>query len=121
MSSALPLEARLVALQARGHLPSIVGGVLRDGVLTESAAVNGSLDHAYRIGSITKTFVAVLVMQLRDEGLLDLADPLGSYLPESGYARASIVDLLSHASGMQSEPIGLVVGTFARWWRHRRC
>ena len=29
------------------------------------------------IGSITKTFTAVLVMQLRDEGRLDLDDPLG--------------------------------------------
>lgn len=32
--------------------------------------------------SITKTFTAVAVMQLRDRGLLDLDDPLTSYLPE---------------------------------------
>jgi len=109
VSPGLPLEARLVALQGGGRLPSIVGGVLRDGVLVEAAAVNSTLEHAYRIGSITKTFVAVLVLQLRDEGELDLADKLGQYVPESGYAEARIVDLLSHASGMQSEPVG-------SWW-----
>ena len=32
----------------------------------------------FRIGSVTKTFTAVLVMQCRDEGLLDLDDRLGS-------------------------------------------
>ena len=37
-------------------------------------------DTQYRIGSLTKTFIAVLVMRLRDEGRLDLADPLGKYL-----------------------------------------
>ena len=37
-------------------------------------------DTQYRIGSLTKTFIAVLVMRLRDEGRLDLADPLGKHL-----------------------------------------
>ncbi|HTQ89608.1 MAG TPA: serine hydrolase domain-containing protein, partial [Streptosporangiaceae bacterium] len=37
-------------------------------------------DTQYRIGSLTKAFIAVLVMRLRDEGRLDLADPLGKYL-----------------------------------------
>jgi CubicO group peptidase (beta-lactamase class C family) len=37
-------------------------------------------DTQYRIGSLTKTFIAVLVMRLRNEGLLDLADPLGKHL-----------------------------------------
>ena len=44
-------------------------------------------DTQYRIGSITKTFVAVLVLRLRDEGLLDLADPLEAHLPGTGRRR----------------------------------
>ena len=103
------LQARLASLQAHGRLPSIVGGVLRGHELVESAAINSTVETAYRIGSITKTFVAVLVMQLRDEGQLDLDDPLRMYLPESGYGAATIGELLSHASGMQSEPVG-------PWW-----
>ena len=46
--------------------------------------VEGEAPHGdvqYRIGSITKTFVAVLVLRLRDEGLLGLSDPLERHLP----------------------------------------
>ena len=40
-------------------------------------------DTQYRIGSITKTFTAVGILQLRDAGELSLDDPLTKYLPES--------------------------------------
>ena len=36
----------------------------------------------FRIGSATKTFVATVVLQLADEGLIDIDAPLGDYLPE---------------------------------------
>ena len=48
-------------------------------------------------------------MQCRDDGLLSLDDPIGTVLPESGYADATIRGLLAHVSGMQSEPVG-------PWW-----
>ena len=105
----LSLEARLAALQAHGRLPSVVGGVLRDGVLVESAGVNADVATAFRIGSITKTMTAVLVLQLRDEGRLALDDPLGRFVPEAGYAGTTIADLLGHTGGLQSEPAG-------PWW-----
>ena len=38
-------------------------------------------DTQYRIGSLTKMFVAVAVLRLRDEGALRLTDPLGQHLP----------------------------------------
>jgi CubicO group peptidase (beta-lactamase class C family) len=63
----------------------------------------------FRIGSITKTMTAVLVLQCRDEGLLDLDDELGRFVPASGYAAATLRQLLAHTSGMQSEPAG-------PWW-----
>ncbi|NGZ99774.1 serine hydrolase [Nocardioides sp. W3-2-3] len=47
--------------------------------------------------------------RLRDEGLLALDDPIGRFVPETGYATASVRDLLAHLSGMQSEPAG-------SWW-----
>ncbi len=37
-----------------------------------------SRDTPFRIGSVTKTFTAVLVMQCRDDGLLELDDPIGA-------------------------------------------
>jgi CubicO group peptidase (beta-lactamase class C family) len=51
----------------------------------------------------------VLVLQCRDDGLLDLDDPIGKHLPESGYGHATVRSLLAHVSGMQSEPVG-------PWW-----
>ena len=39
-------------------------------------------DTQYPVASNTKTFTAVLVMQLRDEGRLDLDDRLGEHLPD---------------------------------------
>jgi CubicO group peptidase (beta-lactamase class C family) len=66
--------------QATGRAPSLTGAVARDGQVLWCAG-RGSIDGAeptadtqYRIGSLTKTFTAVLIMQLRDGGRLDLAD-----------------------------------------------
>ncbi|CAN5520124.1 serine hydrolase domain-containing protein [soil metagenome] len=103
------LLRRATHLQAGGRLPSLVVGVLRDGALVEQAAVGTSSDTAYRIGSITKTLTAVLVLQLRDEGRLALADQLRTHLPGTGYADATVADLLGHTAGLQSEPCG-------PWW-----
>jgi CubicO group peptidase (beta-lactamase class C family) len=59
----------------------------------------------YRIGSITKTFTAVLVLQLRDAGELSLDDPLTRHVPESTHA-PTLGRMLAHASGLQREPPG---------------
>ncbi|HZM84808.1 MAG TPA: serine hydrolase domain-containing protein [Candidatus Limnocylindrales bacterium] len=61
---------------------------------------------AFRIGSVTKTFVAVLVMQCRDDGLLALDDPLGAHLDVPALGDVTIRRLLSHSSGIQREPHG---------------
>ena len=97
--------------QAEGRLPSLVAGVLRAGELvwTGSAGAPTGPEVQHRIGSITKTMTAVLVLQCAQEGLLDLDDPLGRFVPESGYSRSSLRALLAHVSGMQSEPEG-------PWW-----
>ncbi|NUR08866.1 MAG: beta-lactamase family protein [Nocardioidaceae bacterium] len=109
------LDVLLAEEQTRGRLPSVVGGVVRDGSLVWSGAVSGLDGFApdsrtqYRIGSITKTLVAVAVLQLRDEGALDLNDPLSAHLGDVPYADRTLRDLLAHASGMHAEPPG-------SWW-----
>jgi CubicO group peptidase (beta-lactamase class C family) len=57
----------------------------------------------YRIGSITKTFTATAVMQLRDAGLLDLDDRLDRHLAELPSGSSTIRRLLAHLSGFQRE------------------
>jgi CubicO group peptidase (beta-lactamase class C family) len=106
-------QGRLDALQSQGRLPSVVAGVLQAGDLVWVGGAGSALgepgDRQYRVGSITKTFVAVAVLRLRDAGLLDLDDPIGRFLPDTAYASSTVRSLLSHTSGMQSEPVG-------SWW-----
>ncbi len=65
----------------------------------------------FRIGSITKTFTAVLVMQCRDEGLLGLDDPVARLLDLPAHGELTVRRLLSHTSGLQREPFGDVWDT----------
>jgi CubicO group peptidase (beta-lactamase class C family) len=101
--------------QAEGRTPSLVGAVVRDSYPVWCGARSMLEEHEpdgntqYRIGSLTKTFVAVLVMRLRDEGRLGLADPLGKYLDAGQAKSATIAQLLSHTAGLASE-------THGPWW-----
>ncbi|HEY3010239.1 MAG TPA: serine hydrolase domain-containing protein [Micromonosporaceae bacterium] len=67
----------------------------------------------FRIGSVTKTFTAVLVMQCRDDGLLDLDDPVGAHLDLPAHGELTVRRLLSHTAGLQREPHGDVWDTLA--------
>ncbi|PZG00686.1 serine hydrolase domain-containing protein [Micromonospora deserti] len=66
---------------------------------------------AFRIGSVTKTFTAVLTLQCRDDGLLDLDDPLGRHLDLPAHGELTVRRLLSHTAGLQREPHGDVWDT----------
>jgi D-alanyl-D-alanine carboxypeptidase len=58
-------------------------------------------DDVLRIGSTTKTFTAVLVLKLVEEGRLSLDDPLSKWFPNIPNAEAiTIRDLLNHSSGI---------------------
>ncbi|MFE6956762.1 serine hydrolase domain-containing protein [Streptomyces sp. NPDC057696] len=106
---------RIATAQADGRSPSLVAAVVRDGQLVWSdgrTCVDGHApdqDVQYRIGSITKTFTAVLVLRLRDEGLLDLGDPLEKHLPGTGAGQVTIAELLAHTGGLAAETPG-------PWW-----
>ena len=104
------LLVHLARAQSEGRLPSVVAGVLRDGELVWSAGygdVPGDvLDVQYRIGSITKTLTAVLVLQLVRDGRLSLDDPASAVLGDVGYADRTIRSLLAHNAGIRSAPVG---------------
>ncbi|MGW5585368.1 serine hydrolase domain-containing protein [Streptomyces sp. NPDC003857] len=106
---------RIAVAQVEGRAPSLVAAVVRGGRTVWHGSRTSVDGHApdenvqYRIGSITKTFTAVLVMRLRDEGLLDLGDPLEKHLPGTVAGEATIAELLSHTSGLAAE-------SPAPWW-----
>lgn len=106
---------RIAVAQAEGRAPSLVAAVVRDGRAVWHGSRTSVEGHGpdesvqYRIGSITKTFTAVLVLRLRDEGLFDLADPLEKHLPGTGAGDATIAELLAHTTGLAAESPG-------PWW-----
>ncbi|MFF4907833.1 serine hydrolase domain-containing protein [Streptomyces sp. NPDC001260] len=106
---------RIAVAQAEGRAPSLVATVVRGGRPVWHGARTSVDGHGpdenvqYRIGSITKTFTAVLVLRLRDEGLLDLGDPLEKHLPGTGAGEATVADLLAHTGGLAAESPG-------PWW-----
>jgi len=62
-------------------------------------------DTKFRIGSITKSFTATVIMQLAAEGKLQLDDPISKHLPDyrkDTGARVTITHLLNHTSGIPS-------------------
>lgn len=112
------LLAEVAAAQSESRLPSMTAAVVRDGDLVWSAVRGRFADHdgrrpdgdtQYRIGSITKTFTAVLVMQCRDDGLLSLSDSIGKHLSGIAYGDLTVRHLLAHSGGMNAEPAG-------DWW-----
>ncbi|MGW0913118.1 serine hydrolase domain-containing protein [Streptomyces sp. NPDC002784] len=109
------LSHRIAVAQAEGRTPSLVAAVVRDGRAVWHGSRTSVEEHGpdenvqYRIGSITKTFTAVLVMRLRDEGLLDLGDPLEKHLPGTGAGEATVAELLAHTGGLAAE-------SPAPWW-----
>jgi CubicO group peptidase (beta-lactamase class C family) len=108
------LERLVATAQSEQRIPSVSAAVFRDGDVLWRAAL-GSADaergeeatpeHAYRIGSITKTFTAVCILQLRDAMVLGLDDPLRTHIPEAPPG-PTVADALSHLSGFQREPPG---------------
>ena len=106
------LQTRLAREQSEQRLPSVVAGLIRGGELVWSGGAGNVSGHPaavqYRCGSITKTFVAVQVMRLRDEGRLALTDPLERHLP-GAFDGVTIAQLLAHSSGLRAE-------TAAPWW-----
>jgi CubicO group peptidase (beta-lactamase class C family) len=102
--------------QADGRAPSLALAVVRDRAVLHFAGAGEQPrpdpKTQYRLGSITKTITATLVMQLRDEGFFALDDLLYRHLPGTPIGGVTLRQLLGHVSGLQREPDG-------PWWeRH---
>ena len=109
----LDCSRQLRELQRAARAPGIAAAIVQQGALTWSdsagfadveAGVEPTVDTQYQIGSITKTFTAALVLQLRDLGKLDLEDRLDRHLPEVAHGDVTLRRMLSHLSGLRREP-----------------
>ncbi|VXB50729.1 Penicillin-binding protein 4 [Arthrobacter sp. 9V] len=111
------LEGRLPALLAEHQVPgaavavSVKGEVIEAaaGVLNKNTGVEVTTDSLFQVGSITKLWTATLIMQLVDEGKIDLDVPVTTYLPgfrlkdESAAAVVTTRQLLSHTAGFEGD------------------
>jgi CubicO group peptidase (beta-lactamase class C family) len=99
--------------QSAGRAPSVALAVVRDRSLLHFTGAGETPPPdpktQYRLGSITKTLTATMVMQLRDEGFFALDDLLYRHLPGTSVGGLTLRQLLGHVSGLQREPDG-------PWW-----
>ena len=102
------------------HVPGAAWGIVVDGELAHAGATGlrdvaakapVDADTVFRIASMTKSFTAMSILKLRDEGKLSLDDPAERYVPEmKGLAypttdspRITIRHLLSHSTGFPED------------------
>jgi CubicO group peptidase (beta-lactamase class C family) len=122
----LQLHTRVREIANRRPAVGLAVGVVRDGSL-EFFSGHGLADIAsntpitedtiFRVGSITKTFTAIAVLQLWEQGRIDLDAPANDYLrayrllpAKASYRPATVRQLLTHTAGIGEvlHPAGLL-------------
>lgn len=111
------LQQRLDELRTQHGVPGASLAVLADGevgaaasgVLNIDTGVGATTESLFQIGSITKVWTTTVVMQLVDEGLVELDAPVRRYLPEFLVADPAVSEsvtirhLLTHSSGIDGD------------------
>jgi CubicO group peptidase (beta-lactamase class C family) len=104
----------------RSHVPGLAYGIVIDGELAHTGAIGYrevasrspvDADTVFRIASMTKSFTALAILDLRDEGKLSLDDAVERYVPElrnlsypsADSPRITIRHLLAHAEGFPED------------------
>ena len=113
------MQADLEEALARHGVVGASGAVFADGEIRTAAAglvnvssgVTMTPETVMHIGSITKIFNTTLLMQMVDDGLVELDAPVSTYLPElrladpEHLARITVGMLVNHTSGIDGEMV----------------
>ena len=111
LDPAIEAELREIVSSYREEfgIPGILAGVwipgqgslvIEDGVSDIETDAPIKKDEHVRIGSVTKSFTVTVILQLVEEGLISLNDPVGDYLPGVENAEATIAELADMRSGI---------------------
>jgi CubicO group peptidase (beta-lactamase class C family) len=110
MLAAIALSAALQNAVQANKTPAAEIGVMRSGKLIVDDAygmanlkrqVPATPQTQFEIGSVTKQFTAAAVLQLKEQGRLNLSDPLGKYVPEYAQGKnITLEQLLWQVSGV---------------------
>ncbi|HEX8393391.1 MAG TPA: serine hydrolase domain-containing protein [Longimicrobium sp.] len=121
LSTAFPeIDRMMREFAERSRVPGIAYGIVVDGRLAHvgTAGIRELRSRApvdtgsvFRIASMTKSFTAVAILQLRDEGKLSLDDPAERYVPELAALHPATLDapkvtirhLLTHSAGFPED------------------
>lgn len=101
-----PVAEYLAAVSSYLSFPTLSVGVIRRGEPPRVFGVPaGAEERAYKVGSLTKLVTALAVMALREDGALQLDDPVERHIGWFGACRedaepVTIVDLLRHSAGL---------------------
>src|SRR3954466_2599146 len=111
------LDEHVASLLEKYDVPGAAWAVLHDGevvdgaagVLSKATGVEATTDSVFQIGSVTKLWTSSLVMQLVDEGKVELDATIRTYLPEfriadeDAAASITVRQLLTHTSGFEGD------------------
>jgi D-alanyl-D-alanine carboxypeptidase len=108
------IDAYVRAEMTRQNIPGIALAVVRDGRITKIAGygiadreknVPVAPNTVFKIGSVSKQFIATGIMLLAQDGKLKVDDPVKAYLPDAPEAWDGITlrHLLSHTGGLIRE------------------
>jgi CubicO group peptidase (beta-lactamase class C family) len=114
------IDRTVVEFTQREHIPGAAWGVIVDGKLVHVGTTGHrelatktpvTADTVFRIASMTKSFTAMAILKLRDEGKLSLDDPAERHVPElaglkyptTDSPRITVRHLLSHAEGFPED------------------
>ena len=116
------IDSLYKAYAENNHVPGLVYAVVADGQMVHSAAfgysdvekkIPAGNSSVFRIASMTKSFAGMAILKLRDEGKLQLDDPVRKYIPETDNIipltddtpPVTIRNLLTHTAGFpQDDP-----------------
>jgi serine-type D-Ala-D-Ala carboxypeptidase/endopeptidase len=103
--------ARLLSRVAR-RAPVVVIGTLNREETTVEFLGDGTAatrETIFEIGSVTKTFTALLLAQMCESGEVALRDPLSKFLPEARASAVTLVDLATHTARLPGIPRDLLL------------
>lgn len=121
IAAAFPLLEKIYRDYAeKNNFPALVFGIIVDGQLVYSGGfgyadlakhVPATASSLFRIASMTKSFTAMAILKLRDEGRLSLEDPAYMYIPElknmpgltADAPPITVGNLMSHSAGFPED------------------
>ena len=129
------IDAMAAAEQAKDNVASVTVGVVHGAQLIWTRSygdadaerkIPATKDTVYRIGSITKQFTALMLLQLVQDGTVSLSDPVERYFPEVNKVSGRLanappitfVQLATMTAGIAREPSNLpkyLAGPVAQW------